>query len=202
MIFAISGHVEAVEGQWVFLKAASGVTYEIEMPLGDARQLEISVAYTVYIHQVVREDAHLLFGFKDRHGRRVFRQLIKVNGVGPKVALNILSQLTLKELVDSIRMQSLSPLLRVKGLGKRGAEKLLVALKDKLDITFYLSTEDISFDAPISNSQHSALQNDATEALVALGYQKQKAMRVVDEIIKDVQDLTEVIRLALQKLST
>lgn len=202
MIFAIAGHVEDVEGQWVFLKAASGVTYEIEMPLGDARQLEVGTAYTVYIHQVVREDAHLLFGFKDLHGRRVFRQLIKVNGVGPKVALNILSQLTLKELVDSIRMQSLSPLLRVKGLGKRGAEKLLVALKDKLDITFYLSTEDISFDAPISNSQHSALQNDATEALVALGYQKQKAMRVVDEIIKDVQDLTEVIRLALQKLST
>ncbi len=202
MIFAVTGQIEDTSQQWVYLKTASGITYEIEMPLVDVQKLEVGATQTLYTHQVVRDDAHLLYGFESLQGQKVFRQLIKVNGVGPKVALNILSQLTLKDLIDSVRMQSLSPLLRVKGLGKRGAEKLLIALKDKLDVSFYVSASDISFDAPITADTQNACQHDATEALIALGYQKQKAMRVVAEIAQDIQDVSEVVRLALQRLST
>src|SRR5210317_1798696 len=112
----------------------SGVGYEVEASMNTFYKLpEVGTFVTLYTHFVVREDAQLLYGFADRRERSLFRQLIKVNGVGPKLALTILSGISADEFVRCVHAEDTAALVRLPGVGKKTAERLIVEVKDKLD---------------------------------------------------------------------
>lgn len=173
-----------------------GVGYELEAPMSTFYDLpDVGETVSLFVHMVVREDAQLLFGFSKRQQREMFRSLIKVNGVGPKVALAVLSTLSAEELVLAMANDDVTQLCKVPGIGKKTAQRLLVEMKDRLAKEF----GDIS----VSNSNGTpaaSQRNDAIAALVSLGYKNIDASRVVKGLPDDLSS-EEYIRLALRNLS-
>lgn len=113
----------------------NGVGYELEVPMTTLYRLpKVGESVTVHTHLVVREDAHLLYGFAEKRERELFRELIRLNGVGPKLALALMSGLEVDELVRCVQAQDTSALVRVPGVGKKTAERLLVELKDRFKL--------------------------------------------------------------------
>ena len=111
----------------------SGVGYEIQLPMSSFYSLpELGLEAIIYTHFVVREDAQLLYGFADKHERAMFRELIKVNGVGPKLALAILSGMSANQFVQCIHNDAVTTLVKLPGVGKKTAERLVVEMKDRL----------------------------------------------------------------------
>jgi Holliday junction DNA helicase RuvA len=169
-----------------------GVAYEVDVPMSTFYHLPANgERVTLFTHLVVREDAHLLYGFGTENERRAFRQLLKVNGIGAKIALSVLSGLSVAELAQAITLQETGRLTRVPGIGKKTAERLLLELKDKLgaDIT---QTVGINRVPPASS--------DIMHALVALGYSEREAASVVREL-PDGVDVADGIRQALKLLA-
>ena len=148
-----------------------GVAYEVDVPMSTFYNLPgLGEALTLFTHLVVREDAHLLFGFGSETERRAFRQLIKISGVGARTALSVLSGLSVAELAQAVTMQDAGRLTRIPGIGKKTAERLLLELKDKLD----------AFGAvPSPGAAGSPLEEDVLSALMNLGYQRPTAERAV-----------------------
>lgn len=175
----------------------NGIGYELEAPMTTFYDLpaEGEVA-TLYVHMVVREDAQLLFGFSSRQQRELFRSLIKVNGVGPKVALAVLSTLSAQELLQCMADEDFNSLCKVPGIGKKTAQRLVVEMKDRLEKEFGdVALEQRSVGGGINNAR-----NDAIEALVSLGYRPADASRVVKGLDKDLSS-EDLIRQALRTLS-
>jgi Holliday junction DNA helicase RuvA len=145
----------------------------------------------------VREDAQLLFGFSSQQQRDLFRSLIKVNGVGPKVALAVLSTLSVQELMQCMINEDDALLTKVPGIGKKTAQRLIVELKDRLQKEF----ADVALDAS-TTTQTNAVDDrqDAITALVSLGYKNGDASRVVRSLDSDLSS-EEIIRQALRQLS-
>jgi Holliday junction DNA helicase RuvA len=169
-----------------------GVAYEVDVPMSTFYHLPANgERVTLFTHLVVREDAHLLYGFGTENERRAFRQLLKVNGIGAKIALSVLSGLSVAELAQAITLQETGRLTRVPGIGKKTAERLLLELKDKLgaDIT---QTVGINRVPPASS--------DIMHALVALGYSEREAASAVREL-PDGVDVADGIRQALKLLA-
>ncbi|HJU21211.1 MAG TPA: Holliday junction branch migration protein RuvA [Casimicrobiaceae bacterium] len=169
-----------------------GVAYEVDVPMSTFYHLPANgERVTLFTHLVVREDAHLLYGFGTESERRAFRQLLKVNGIGAKIALSVLSGLSVGELAQAITLQETGRLTRVPGIGKKTAERLLLELKDKLgaDIT---QTVGINRAPPASS--------DIMHALVALGYSEREAASAVREL-PDGVDVADGIRQALKLLA-
>jgi Holliday junction DNA helicase RuvA len=169
-----------------------GVGYELEAPMTTFYDLPAAgETVTIHTHMVVREDAHLLFGFVRESQRRLFRNLLKVNGVGPRVALAVLSGLTEDEFVHAIREQALDRLTRVPGIGRKTAERLIIEMRDKLEPglpSAALPADTVPGD-PV---------NEAVTALVALGYKPNEASRMVRGVAKQGLATEEIIRLALK----
>ncbi len=175
----------------------NGIGYELEAPMTTFYDLpaEGEIA-TLYVHMVVREDAQLLFGFSSRQQRELFRSLIKVNGVGPKVALAVLSTLSAQELLQCMADEDFNSLCKVPGIGKKTAQRLVVEMKDRLEKEFGdVALEQRSVGGGINNAR-----NDAIEALVSLGYRPADASRVVKGLDKDLSS-EDLIRQALRTLS-
>ena len=128
---------------------------------------------TLFTHLVVREDAHLLYGFGSESERRAFRQLLKVNGIGAKIALSVLSGLSVAELAHAITLQETARLTRVPGIGKKTAERLLLELKDKLGADLTQAVGVNRAPPPTSDIMH---------ALLALGYSEKEAAATVKEL--------------------
>ncbi|MGD8418646.1 MAG: Holliday junction branch migration protein RuvA, partial [Pseudomonadales bacterium] len=148
---------------------------------------------TLFTHFVVREDAQLLYGFGSRTERDVFRDLIRISGVGPKLALSIVSSLSLDALAEAVRSSDASLLTRVQGVGKKTAERLLVELKDRLG-NLHVVVKPVSVGA-----DHMALR-EAEDALIALGYRPQEAQRAV-AAVADAADTGEgLLRAALRQI--
>ena len=173
-----------------------GVGYELAVPFGASFPGRGRVR--AYTHLVVREDAHLLFGFPDRETRLLFRELIGVRGVGPTLALGILSGLTRDALLDAIAEEDPRPLTRVKGVGKKTAEQLILDLKSKaakLRAELGLGPEP----APAAGDSGGA-DEDAVAALVPLGSSEREARRAVERAASAVgsEDLEELVRSALR----
>ena len=142
-------------------------------------------------HFVVREDAQLLYGFGSDQERVTFRQLLKVNGIGAKSALSILSGLSIDDLVQAIAMQDTAMLTRVPGVGKKTAERLLLELKDKFTVG----------DLTVNNSnQLKSVSSDVLNALISLGYNEREALAAVKLLSVDAT-VAEGIKLALKSLS-
>lgn len=180
----------------VLLVNVNGVGYEIEAPVTALAGLpDVGETVTLFIHMVVREDAQLLFGFSNKQQRDLFRSLIKVNGVGPKVALAVLSTLSASELAAAMANDDISQLCKVPGIGKKTAQRLIVEMKDRLEKEFG--------DIAIQEAGNPPMQNDrqdAIAALLALGYKVGEAERVVKALSADLSG-EEMIRQALRTLS-
>jgi holliday junction DNA helicase RuvA len=162
-----------------------GIGYEIDVPMSTFYQLPAAGSdVMLYTHLVVREDAHLLYGFASEQERHVFRQLLKISGVGARTALSVLSGMSVADLYDAVGTQDSARL----GIGKKTAERLLLELKDKLDVTVVAAT---------AAGAHSG---DILNALQALGYNHKEAAWAVKQLPADTA-VAEGIRQALKLLS-
>jgi len=169
-----------------------GVAYEVDVPMSTFYNLPgTGDRITLFTHLVVREDAHLLYGFGSDGERRAFRQLLKVNGIGAKIALAVLSGLSVGELAQAITLQESGRLTKVPGIGKKTAERILLELKDKLGVEL-TSAVGINRPAPASS--------DILNALLALGYSDREALSAVKQLPDGVA-VADGIRQALKLLA-
>lgn len=167
-----------------------GVGYEVEAPMSTFYSLpEMGAEVMLYTHLAVREDAHVLFGFGTETERRLFRALIRVNGVGPRLALTILSGVSVENFVRCVRDNDSAALTRLPGIGKKTAERLVVEMRDRL--------EDAGSDAVTRNAPMTA-RDEALSALVSLGYKPPEAGRMLQAIKDTGISSAELIRRALQ----
>ena len=180
-----------------------GVGYEITAPMTTFYRLPmLNEPVSVYTHLIVRDDAHLLYGFYDKQERALFRALIKVNGVGPKMALAILSGIEAEEFVRCVENDDAASLVRVPGVGKKTAERLIIEMRDKLK-QLAIQPSIVGSDGNVDSasgelfSSRSAI-NDAESALIALGYKPAEASKAVSKLDAKGLASEEVIRLALK----
>ena len=169
-----------------------GVAYEVDVPMSTFYNLpNVGDKVALFTHLVVREDAHLLFGFGSENERRAFRQLIKISGIGARIALSVLSGLSVAELAQAVTMQESGRLTKIPGIGKKTAERLLLELKDKLGAEL-TTTVGIHRAAPVAS--------DVLHALLSLGYSDKEAVNAVKQLPEGIV-LADGIRQALKMLA-
>lgn len=175
-----------------------GVGYEVEAPMTTFYDLPpIGEELKLFTHLVVREDAHILFAFSTETDRMMFRTLIKVNGVGPKLALTILSGQSAEEFHRCIHDNDVQTLVRLPGIGKKTAERLIIEMRDRLPDVSDSSDSKSGVPTKKFHSANSPTQ-EAISALCALGYKPQDASKMVQSIAKEDKSCEQIIRLALQ----
>ena len=169
-----------------------GVGYEIDVPMSTFYHLPATGArVTLHTHLIVREDAHLLYGFASDDERQLFRQLLKISGVGAKMALALLSGMSATELAQAVAAQDAGRLTKVPGIGKKTAERLLLELRDKLP----------AFAPAVHGAAVAAVSsNDVLNALLALGYNDREAAAAIKQLAPDLS-VSDAIRQALRFLS-
>jgi Holliday junction DNA helicase RuvA len=176
-----------------------GVGYEIEAPMTTFYDLPaVGETVVLHTHLVVREDAHLLYGFAREAQRRLFRELLKVNGVGPRIALAILSGLSDEELARCVANEDLARLTQVPGIGRKTAERLIVELRDKLPAPVETASVASAASSPGVPADPAA---EAVSALIALGYKPNEASRVVRSVPGKGLSVEEIIRQALKGMA-
>lgn len=169
-----------------------GIGYEIDVPMSTYYHLpSIGAAITLYTHFVIREDAHLLFGFSTLEERTAFRELIKISGIGARTALALLSGLSVLELQETVTNQDAERLIKVPGIGKKTAERLLLELRDKLKI---------QAQGLPSDSLEIGINHDILNALISLGYNEREVGWVIKQTPKGTS-VSEGIKQALKLLS-
>lgn len=207
MIGRIRGTLVEKQAPDVLIETA-GVGYEVQMPMTSLFQLpETGKEVTVYTHFVVREDAQLLFGFANKEERALFREIIKANGVGPKLALTILSGMSAQQFVQAVNNEDVSALVKLPGVGKKTAERLLVEMRDRMKglfndaevIVLPQSHADEAANQPLSLGNQA--KNDAVSALIALGYKQPQAAKMVNSIYQEQLTSEELIREALRSIA-
>lgn len=180
-----------------------GVAYEIYAPMTTIYQLpDIGQPVTLHIHFVVREDAQLLYGFADAQDRQLFRMLIKVNGVGPRLALTILSGMESHDFVRCVHNNDTAALMCLPGVGKKTAERLLIDMRDRLQ-DWAINTDSMSVQTAqgVGGAGEVNCRAEAESALMALGYKPQEASRAVAVAVKSgAGSSEELIRLALKSM--
>ncbi|EGR1510821.1 Holliday junction branch migration protein RuvA [Vibrio vulnificus] len=182
----------------------NGIGYEVQMPMSCFYELpNIGEEAIIYTHFVVREDAQLLYGFNTVKERALFREVIKANGVGPKLGLAILSGMTASQFVASVEREDISTLVKLPGVGKKTAERLVVEMKDRLkgwsagDL-FTPFTDAAPVDSGSASSN--CAEEEAVSALLALGYKPVQASKVVSQIAKPDMTSEQLIREALKSM--
>lgn len=213
MIALLSGRLVDIDGSVVVVDVG-GVGYEVEVTttalgsFGASAPAALSSAepgpeITLYTHMVVREDAQLLYGFASRNERELFRALIRINSVGPKLALSVLSALSLAELAQAVAAKDVSALTKISGVGKKTAERLLMELKDKMDNLAQLFSANGAgaISSPVVVSVGAA-QGEALTALIGLGYKASEVAPVLESVSSSPEgaqaDTEELVRLALR----
>ncbi|ENO1850020.1 Holliday junction branch migration protein RuvA [Vibrio vulnificus] len=182
----------------------NGIGYEVQMPMSCFYELpNIGEEAIIYTHFVVREDAQLLYGFNTVKERALFREVIKANGVGPKLGLAILSGMTASQFVASVEREDISTLVKLPGVGKKTAERLVVEMKDRLKgwsagdlFTPFTDAAPVDLGSTSSNSA----EEEAVSALLALGYKPVQASKVVSQIAKPDMTSEQLIREALKSM--
>jgi holliday junction DNA helicase RuvA len=187
----------------VLLLDVNGVGYEVEAPMSTFYGLPaVGVDVSLHTHLVVREDAHVLFGFATERERSLFRELIKVSGVGPRIALGILSGASVDEFHRCVEAQDAAALTRIPGIGRKTAERLLVEMRDRMKALAGGAT----FEArgPVGGTAQAAArpQAEAFSALVALGYKPAEVTRLLQKVDPSVATTEELIRHALRAANT
>jgi holliday junction DNA helicase RuvA len=180
----------------VLLVDVNGVGYEVEAPMTTFYNLPLlGETVKLHTHLVVREDAHILYGFSTEADRLMFRTLIKVNGVGPKLALTILSGQSAEEFHRCIHDHDIQALVRLPGVGKKTAERLVIEMQDRLPA---LDDSRTSGDSIVTGQINKKPVQEAISALCALGYKPQDADKMVRSIPGEGKSCEDIIRLALQ----
>ena len=178
----------------------AGICYEVQVPMSTLYQLpELGKELTLHTHFVVREDAQLLYGFFEEKDKSMFRSLIKINGVGPKMALGILSSMEANEFVRAVRSNNINAMVKMPGIGKKTAERLLIEMRDRLK----------DWDAEEGNTKESvsasaSITSDAETALISLGYKPQQAAHAIAAVLKtnpEIQGSEELIRHSLKSMA-
>lgn len=194
MIVLVSGILQEKHLDRAEILTASGIGYECLIPLSVFEALPaVGQSVTLHTHLVVREDAWQLFGFSHAYERSVFQKLLNAKGVGPSLALGILSALTPDRVVRALQEKDVTTLMRVPRVGRKKAEQIILDLADKID----------SVGAAPAGGAASPLADDAVRALLALGYSQADADRAVRAIIesKTATDVSGVVRAALARLT-
>ena len=201
MIGKITG--EIIEKQPLeILIDCHGVGYEINISMMSFYELpELHHQVSLYTHFIVREDAQLLYGFVHQIEKQLFKALIKINGIGPKVALTILSNISVTDFVRAVDEKDIHQLVKIPGIGKKTGERLLIEIQDKLS---KLSLLDI--DSPIRNEKNQTRDsnnthfNDAIAAMIALGYKKEKVEKSIRELSSQYDTSEQLIKAALKTM--
>ena len=200
MIGCLIGEVFALEAPTVLLNV-NGVGYEIDTPLSTFCQLQKGQKVTLWTHLVVREDAQQLYGFNDAQEKTIFRTLLKVNGVGPKMALGILSTLSVELLIHTIEHDDINTLIKVPGVGKKTAERLMIELRDRFKA---LAQSTSSSNASSTTAQIQFMANspvaEAEAALQSLGYKPAEAQKAVAAVKAEYTESADIIRAALKSM--
>ena len=194
MIGRIRGILLEKQAPYLLLDV-QGVGYEIQASLTTFFELpDIDQPATLHTHFVVREDAQLLYGFSSLAERQLFRELIKVNGVGPKMALAILSGMNAAEFVHCVKSKDIATLVRLPGVGKKTAERLVVEMHDRVEKWALAS------DTTVASPQGSGAVQEAESALVSLGYKEPEATKMIAAVSNDnkAASSAELIRAALK----
>lgn len=197
--------IEYVRGELAELTPAlavidcNGVGYAANISLNTYAAIQGKKACKLYIHEAIREDAHVLFGFADKQERELFLLLISVSGIGGNTARMILSALSPSELVNVISNENANLLKSVKGIGLKTAQRIIVELKDKLKTGTVAASAGIS---SLSSPANAQIQDEAVSALTMLGFPQAASQKVVLAILKEEPDaqVEQVIKLALKRL--
>ena len=191
MIGRLSGVLLEKNPPQVMLEV-QGVGYEVDVPMSTFYNLPaVGATVTLFTHLIVREDAHLLYGFASESERKAFRQLLKISGVGARTALSLLSGMSVSELVQAVAAQETGRLTRIPGIGKKTAERLLLELKDKLGAELTTGVV-VNRAAPASS--------DVLNALLSLGYNDKEANYALKQLPEGVS-VSDGIRQALKLLA-
>ena len=172
----------------------NGVGYWVNISLNTYSTLEHEEAVTIFTHLIVREDAHLLYGFATKLEREIFQKLISVNGVGPASGMMMISTLSSKEIATAIATEDVKVLQSVKGIGAKTAQRIIIDLKDKLDQNLI---QDVN-----SGSVKNKSKNEALSALEVLGIPKKSAEKIIDKILQDSPnaDVEFLVKETLKKI--
>lgn len=210
MIGRLSGTIVEKLPPEILIECA-GVGYEVTMPMTSIYGLpEVNEEAIIYTHFVVREDAQLLYGFANKTERKLFRLLIKVNGVGPKLALAVLSAMSADQFVSCVRNDDISGIVKIPGVGKKTAERLLIEMRDRLKdwqlsatpatdaMPLQLDSEQ-TFITPLIDNAYSD-KGDATNALLSLGYKQAQADKAVKLVYTEGMSSEDIIRFSLKSM--
>jgi Holliday junction DNA helicase RuvA len=180
----------------------SGVGYELEAPMSTFYDLPLQgESVTLFTHLAIRDDAHVLYGFASESERALFRSLLKVSGVGAKMALAILSGMSADEFALCIQRDDTAALVRLPGIGKKTAERLIVEMRDRLDRIATTGVVALSRARPAGGAVETPV-SDAIGALIALGYKPNDASRMIRSVECEALSSEEIIRLALRAVVT
>ena len=199
MIGCLIGEVLALEAPTVLLNV-NGVGYEVDTPLSTFCQLQKGQKVTVWTHLTVREDAQLLYGFLNPQDKTIFRTLLKVNGVGPKMALGILSTLSVEMLVHTVEHNDVKTLVKVPGVGAKTAERLMIELRDRFKAFTTGAVASGSTSTQIQFMGNSAVA-EAEAALQSLGYKPAEAQKLVNAAKGEFTEAGDIIRAALKSMN-
>ena len=199
MIGCLIGEVLALEAPTVLLNV-NGVGYEVDTPLSTFCQLQKGQKVTLWTHLTVREDAQLLYGFLNPQDKIIFRTLLKVNGVGPKMALGILSTLSVEMLVHTVEHNDIKTLVKVPGVGAKTAERLIIELRDRFKAFATGTVANGSNSAQIQFMGNSAVA-EAEAALQSLGYKPAEAQKLVNVAKGEFTQAGDIIRAALKSMN-
>lgn len=188
MIGSLSGRVLRIDGVTALIECG-GVGYEVDMPVTSLSKLKVNENAFVYVQHIVREDAQILYGFNTVTERELFRTLIKVNGVGPKMALAVLSTFDVESFVETVLQEQSKALEQIPGVGKKTAQRMVVELKDNLK-NFAVSTQISANPQATSTASSNESFNDAIAAMTALGYKEFDAVRYVKAVIAKEENLS------------
>jgi holliday junction DNA helicase RuvA len=174
-----------------------GVGYELDAPMSTFYGLPATGSDVhLFTHLVVREDAHILFGFGSDRERRMFRELLKVSGIGPKLALSILSGINVDELLVCVTTADADSLVRIPGVGRKTAERLLIEMRDR--VKGFGEVSSLPQFAQVNGQPNATAQNEAFSALVALGYKPVEITKLLKAVDPGVTSVEELIRHALK----
>ena len=195
MIGSLNGLIISKKPSEVLLEV-NGIGYEVHVPLSTSFKLP-SIDQTVQLltHLIVREDQHTLYGFITEDERKLFRALIKISGVGPKLALTILSGINVEGFIRSVQMQDVDTLIHLPGIGKKTAERLLVEMKDKVGQMGDIAQNDAV------ESKDLRIIKEAHNALTSLGYKSVEARKILDGIDSNGLTVEALLKQALQSLN-
>ena len=195
MIARLEGELLDKQAPWVLIDV-NGVGYEVNVSLNTLVSLpEIGANLALLTHFVVREDAQTLYGFISSRERELFRALIKVNGVGPKMALGILSGMTVDEFSTAVFSEDIGLLVKLPGVGKKTAERLVIEMRDIIDSVGLTSAMD-------SSNENKDVRLEAEGALISLGYKQQDVSKIMSKLdLKSVSTAEDIIRLALKSIA-